>query len=150
YDQGVFIVTAAGNNFGNLPTRNIVYPARFGRVVAACGVMANGVPYADLSIRLMAGNYGPDSKMNTALSAATPNLPWAVLGCPDQIDLDGGGTSVATPQIAAAAALWLQKNRAAVDAYPEAWMRIEAIRAALFGSALPVPAEVRRLGRGVL
>jgi hypothetical protein len=24
-------VTAAGNNFGNLPTRNIVYPARFKR-----------------------------------------------------------------------------------------------------------------------
>jgi subtilisin family serine protease len=35
YEQGVFIVTAAGNNFGNLPTHNIVYPARFGRVVAA-------------------------------------------------------------------------------------------------------------------
>jgi subtilisin family serine protease len=29
YDSGVFIVTAAGNNFGNLPTRNIVFPARF-------------------------------------------------------------------------------------------------------------------------
>jgi hypothetical protein len=26
-----FIVTAAGNNFGNLPSRNIVYPARFKR-----------------------------------------------------------------------------------------------------------------------
>ena len=40
YELGIFIVTAAGNNFGNLPTRNIVYPARFKRVVAACGVMA--------------------------------------------------------------------------------------------------------------
>ena len=38
----MFIVTAAGNNYGNLPTRNIVYPARFNRVVAACGVMADG------------------------------------------------------------------------------------------------------------
>jgi subtilisin family serine protease len=43
YEQGVFIVTAAGNNFGNLPTHNIVYPAR-STVVAACGVMANGNP----------------------------------------------------------------------------------------------------------
>ena len=34
-----------------------------------------------------------------------------------------------------AAAIWLQKNRAAVDAYPESWMRVEAIRRALFDSA---------------
>lgn len=31
YDAGVFVLTAAGNNFGNLPTRNIVYPACFNR-----------------------------------------------------------------------------------------------------------------------
>ena len=150
YEQGVFIVTAAGNNFGNLPTHNIVYPARFGRVVAACGVMADGKPYADLGIRLMAGNYGPDSKMSTAVAAATPNVPWARLGCADIIDLDGAGTSAATPQVAAAAALWLQNNRAAVDAYPKAWMRVEAIRNALFESAKVNPQEVKRLGRGQL
>ena len=34
YEEGVFIVAAAGNNFGNLPTHHMVYPARFGRVVA--------------------------------------------------------------------------------------------------------------------
>jgi len=104
YEQGVFIVTAAGNNFGNLPTRNIVFPARFNRVVAACGVMADGRPYADLDVRLMAGNYGPDAKMQTAVAAPTPNVPWARLGCSDVIDFGGQGTSAATPQIAAAAA----------------------------------------------
>jgi hypothetical protein len=150
YDQGVFIVTAAGNNYGNLPTHNIVFPARFGRVVAACGVMADGKPYADLGIRLMAGNYGPAEKMKTAVAAATPNVPWARLGCSDLIDLDGAGTSAATPQLAAAAALWLQKNRAAVDAYPHAWMRVEAIRAALFDSAKAHPQDEKHLGRGEL
>jgi|RhiMethySRZTD1v2_1073278.scaffolds.fasta_scaffold22983_5 hypothetical protein len=150
YEQGVFIVTAAGNNFGNLPTRNIVFPARFNRVVAACGVMADGRPYADLDVRLMAGNYGPDAKMQTAVAAPTPNVPWARLGCSDVIDFGGQGTSAATPQIAAAAALWLQKNRAAVDAYPQAWMRAEAIRTALFTSAKENPQERSRLGRGEL
>ncbi len=81
YDLGVFIVTAAGNNFGNLPTHNIVFPARFKRVVAACGAMANGQPYADLPLTEMAGNYGPESKMPTALAGFTPNTPWARLGC---------------------------------------------------------------------
>ena len=79
---GVFVVTAAGNNYDNLPTRNIVYPARFKRVVAACGVMADHTPYADLAPRLMAGNYGPDDKMATAIAASTPNTPWARMGCP--------------------------------------------------------------------
>jgi hypothetical protein len=150
YEQGVFIVTAAGNNFGNLPTRNIVFPARFGRVVAACGVMEDGKPYADLEIRLMAGNYGPEPKMKTAIAAPTPNVPWARWGCSDTIDFDGQGTSAATPQVAAAAALWLQQNRAAVDAYPKGWMRVEAIRRALFGSAKENAQESKRLGRGEL
>jgi Subtilase family len=150
YEQGVFIVTAAGNNFGNLPTHNIVYPARFNRVAAACGVMADGKPYADLGIRLMAGNYGPDSKMTTAVAAPTPNVPWARFGCSDIVDLDGQGTSAATPQVAAAAAIWLQKNRVTVDAYPQGWMRVEAIRSALFDSAEPNQEQVKRLGRGRL
>jgi hypothetical protein len=150
YEQGVFIVTAAGNNFGNLPTHNIVYPARFNRVVAACGVMADGKPYADLGIRLMAGNYGPDSKMATAVAAPTPNVPWARFACGDIVDFDGQGTSAATPQVAAAAAIWLQKNRAAVDAYPQSWMRVEAIRSALFASAKLNPQELQHLGRGEL
>jgi subtilisin family serine protease len=35
YEAGVVVVTAAGNNYGNAPTRFVVYPARFGRVIAA-------------------------------------------------------------------------------------------------------------------
>jgi subtilisin family serine protease len=150
YDAGVVLVTAAGNNFGNLPVRSIVYPARFGRVLAACGVMANGKPYADLDPLLMAGCYGPRSKMVTALSAWTPNTPWARFGAPDVVDQDGGGTSAATPQIAAAAALWLEKHAAALQGF-EGWQRVEAVRQALFagtgtGSAPPD----QHLGRGIL
>jgi len=108
----VVVVTAAGNNYANKPTRFVVYPGRFGRVIAACGVMADGSPYANLPMNRMAGNYGPNSKMRTAIAAYTPNVPWARFGEPTVVDFDGNGTSAATPQVAAAAALWIEKHRA--------------------------------------
>jgi hypothetical protein len=52
--------------------------------------------------------------------------------------MDGQGTSAATPQIAAAAALYLQKHADTLfdpKLYPEPWMRIEAVRHALFSTA---------------
>jgi hypothetical protein len=149
YEAGVFMVAAAGNNFGDLPTRFIVYPARFRRVVAACGVMADGRPYHGVGKGRMQGNYGPTSKMATAMSAYTPNMPWAELGCPGIVDHDGQGTSSATPQIAAAAALWLQLHD---PTYAQPWMRVEAARKALFGSAQRRDSQelAEYLGQGVL
>jgi subtilisin family serine protease len=142
YDSGIVYVAAAGNNisagFFGVPTRFIVYPARFRRVIAACGVMADTKPYYGLSFRTMQGNWGPTSKMATALSAFTPNVSWAEIGCQGIVDMDGQGTSAATPQVAAAAALYLQKHAADLfdpNQYPEAWMRVEAVRHALFSSA---------------
>jgi subtilisin family serine protease len=150
YDAGVFVVTAAGNNYANLPTHLIVYPARFNRVVAACGVMADGRPYADLKPTLMAGDYGPNEKMTSAISAYTPNVPWARFGEPAVVDFDGAGTSAATPQVAGAAALWIQKNRSAYDAYGERWMAVEAVRAALFENAARDEIHADHLGAGRL
>ena len=76
----------------------------------------------------MQGNYGPASKMKTALGAYTPNVPWAEIDCANIVDMDGAGTSAATPQIAAAAALWLAEHWDAVKNYSQPWMRIEAVR----------------------
>ena len=149
YEAGVFVVTAAGNHYGNAPPRQIVYPARFARVVAACGVMADQTPYADLAPALMAGSYGPASKMDTAIAAFTPNTPWARFGAGDIVDFDGNGTSAATPQVAAAAALWIQKNRSVYDKYP-GWMKVEAVRAALFGSARADARYADHFGNGKL
>jgi hypothetical protein len=136
YDQGVTVISAAGNHYAGVPNpTTIVFPARYKRVLAACGVMADGRAYHGLSRGTMQASHGPKSKMSTALGAYTPNVPWAQIDCPKTIHMWGPGTSSATPQIAAAAALWLAKYRDKVRAYPEKWMRVEAVRHALFSSA---------------
>jgi subtilisin family serine protease len=152
YEKGIVVVTAAGNNYNNLPTRNIVYPARFHRVVAACGVMAGGSPYADLTWNKMQGNYGPKSRMGTAMSAYTPNVPWARFGSKTIFDFNGGGTSQATPQIASAAALWMQSHASTLPkaSSKSAWKRAEMTRQALFRSANQDRPDTKRLGHGVL
>lgn len=135
YDLGICIFAAGGNNFGGLPTRRLVYPARYERVTAVCGVMQDGRPYYDLGLRTMAGNHGPDSRMDTAIAAYTPNIPWARWGCARAYRWNGAGTSAATPQAAAAAALYIQKHFGAIAAYPKGWMQVEAVRKALFDAA---------------
>lgn len=147
YLAGLCMVTAAGNNFSGVPTRHVVYPARYSRVIAACGVMADGKPYTHLpGIKTMEGNYGPDKIMKHAVSAYTPNIPWAVYPCRDVVRWNGGGTSSATPQIAAAAALWYEKYKLEL---PRDWRRVEAVRKALFTTAQQ-GGDARQLGHGVL
>ena len=146
YEAGICIVAAAGNNINGAPTRHVVYPARYHRVLAACGVMADGSPYDGLGFRVLRGNYGPDSSMTAALCTYTPNIPWAVFGCGSTVRLNGEGTSAATPQIAAAVALWFEKYK---NVLPRDWRRVEAVRHALFLSASPA-ADPERMGRGIL
>ena len=153
YEAGLCFVAAAGNNIrlvGGLSSpQGVVYPARFDRVIAACGVMADGRPYTRAEAgQAMAGNFGPDRKMQTAMAAFTPNIPWAEFQCPGIVDMDGQGTSAATPQIAAAAALWLMRHN---PQYDQPWKRVEAVRFALFSSARRVSSDLEKfLGRGIL
>lgn len=146
YLEGLCLVAAAGNNANGLPTRHVVYPARYGRVIAACGVMADHEPYAGLQgVTTLEGNFGPASVMASAIGAYTPNIPWARFGCPDAVRLNGEGTSSATPQVAAAVALWFEKYKGEL---PRDWRRVEAVRRALFETARKV--HSRELGNGVL
>ena len=142
YDHGLCLVAAAGNRILGIP-RTMVWPARYERVVAVAGVMANQAPYAGLD-GAMEGCFGPDSVNATAMAAFTPNIPWAVYGCPDLLRLNGQGTSAATPQVAAAAALWIEKYK---DVLPHDWRRVAAVRNALFSSAR---AADPKLGHGIL
>ncbi|MFO1486506.1 MAG: S8/S53 family peptidase [Verrucomicrobiaceae bacterium] len=77
------------------------------------------------------------------ISAYAPAIPWMVVGGekdterPVTLDLDGGGTSSATPQAAAAAAHWLAYHK---NTIPESewrtWRKAEAVYAAMVYSAL--------------
>jgi subtilisin family serine protease len=133
YDAGIILVSAAGNNFAGLPTRHVVYPARFKRVITACGVTFDYKPYYTSKINEMQGCFGPKRHMQKALAAFTPNMPWASVES-GTIRFSGAGTSSATPQVAAAAAIYYRKHHAALDRL-KPWERVEAVRYALFGSA---------------
>ena len=146
YEAGVCICAAAGNHVGFTPPHTLVYPARYSRVIAVCGVMANGRPYADLKGTALEGSFGPDSAMKAAIAAYTPNIPWARFMCGTVIRLNGEGTSAATPQVAAAAALWFEKYK---NELPRDWRRVEAVRNALFTSA-KLKADRKHFGNGVL
>ncbi len=146
YEAGLCLCAAAGNHVGFAPPRKLIYPARYPRVIAVCGVMANGKPYAKLKGTAMEGSHGPKSAMAYALAAYTPNIPWAKFGCPDVVRLNGEGTSSATPQVAAAAALWIEKYK---HQLPGDWRRVEAVRFALFSSAKH-PSNLKYFGRGIV
>ncbi|HYH45601.1 MAG TPA: S8/S53 family peptidase, partial [Thermoanaerobaculia bacterium] len=146
YEAGLCFCAAAGNHVSITPPRTLVYPARFSRVIAVCGVMADGRPYAGLTGRAMEGSFGPDSAMKAALATYTPNIPWARFGCKNVVRRNGEGTSAATPQVAAAAALWYEKYK---DELPRSWQRVEAVRRALFSTA-KLKGDRSHFGNGVL
>ncbi|MFN8251270.1 MAG: S8/S53 family peptidase [Ferruginibacter sp.] len=134
YEKGITLVTAAGNNFGGFPTRHLVYPARFNRVLAAAGVTFEYKPYYISKITEMQGNYGPEDLMDTAISAFTPNTPWALMGTRNLVSFSGAGTSSATPQVAATAACIWKKFKPQLDAL-SGWQKVEAVRKIMFDTA---------------
>lgn len=149
YENGVVVVTAAGNNYkrklvNNLITKSVVYPARFSRVIAVSGITGDYKPYwkkknEHLPGKVMQGNWGPKKAMKTAVSAFTPNVPWAI-GDPKVegklFRKSGGGTSAATPQVAAAASLYLAKYKEDIEKLigREDWLKTEIVRQAIFQS----------------
>ena len=69
------------------------------------------------------------------------------------VALDGAGTSHSTPQVAAAAALWLQLNRPEIEGVGawNDWRKTESVYQALFESGYrPDQYSVKHMGEGVL
>lgn len=153
YDQGIVLVAASGDSYNavviDIATHFTVYPSAFWRVITATGVTYDNKPYITNDAGVMQGSWGPDAVMKKAVAASTPNVPWMKLGSTNGWALDGGGTSASTPQIAAACALWLQKNKAALAAL-EGWQKVEACRFALFGSVANKNLNLKQIGLGTL
>lgn len=169
YEKGVTVVTAAGNNWfegiQKLAPKSVLYPARFERVIAATGACFDHFPYDNQAPRtnqmkfksaggeVMQGNWGPEKVMDTAIAAYTPNLPWAISNQKDKYLRNGGGTSSSTPQIAAAAALWIVYNREALKSNDMEgnYKKVEALRKALFSTASKAyPYYKKYYGNGIV
>lgn len=171
YEAGVVLVSAASNSFVKGPLvilpKTTQYPARYERTIAAVGAAFDHKPYIfdihNPASRAAGGEFmqmcfGPESALSTTLAAYTPNLTWLNR---DTLEPDGrrryfvksgGGTSSATPQIAAAAALYIQKYRKELDklAGAERWKKVELVKAALFASAFKSETYQSYYGNGIL
>lgn len=169
YEAGIVIVSAASNCWykgaGVVLPKCVLFPAAFPRVIGATGAMFDHKPYDqafmrkarfNITTKYMQGSWGPPSRMGKALAAYTPNVPWA--SDPKPIVRSGGGTSSATPQIAAAAALWIAFHRKQLEAMGyyqpgNQWMKVEAVRHALYSSAAKekvFPEWKKYYGNGIL
>lgn len=165
YEAGVFVAAASGDSFHmipvSVPTRFTVYPSAFNRVLTVVGVTYAKGPYIINKIGKMQGCWGPKRVMDKAIAGFTPNVAWMR---PDTLApqplpgppgtyfvMDGSGTSASTPQAAAAAALFLQVNKATLTAeFHDPWRWVEAVRLALFDSSDKSHPDHAELGWGPL
>lgn len=171
YEAGVTFVSAAGNSIvrgaAKVGPRTLIYPARYERVLAACGVSENHFPYdfeaqkldknlkaKSMDTNYMQGNWGPFRHMEHAIAAYTPNVPWLAKDEDHPVKKNGGGTSSATPQVASTAALWILKHKKELEAmgYAGSWKQVEAVRNALYQSTKPGPFPdwAKYFGQGII
>ncbi|ULA62887.1 MAG: putative PeptidaseS8 domain-containing protein [Nitrospira sp.] len=173
YDKGVPIFAATGDFFAappnfSLTPHTIAFPARFNRVMGVAGVTADGTTYGkdpcywclwrlwDWFTWSMRGSYGPAREMTGhTVVAYAPNITTSVSDQhnPNAIQMGGEGTSFSTPQVAGAAALWLQYHQTEFTSTEwRSWEKSEAVYQALMKSAKRTVSDYscETMGEGVL
>jgi Subtilase family len=150
---GVTGVTADGRSYAkNFLSRLIEHPLNFGDWIFRGSYGPDGswlTPFGSSEVAdpsETTGRHGVGIYRAYPVAAYSPNIPWSVAPSPenqfatDLIDLNGSGTSAATPQVAAAAALWLEKHHAEFDEKAwHSWKKSEAVYDALLASAYRDP-----------
>lgn len=141
---GVTGITADGQTYAKNPASRFLGALARGDFRSLSGHLMRGCYGGDGSARLLWQRGAGSSRLrNNPIAAYTPNMPWANSKGDNLIELDGAGTSSATPQVAGAAALWLQYNRRAIekDRTPDgrpawnSWKKVEAVYTALIANA---------------
>lgn len=131
YEKGVIVVAAAGQM-----TDRVTYPGKFDRVVGVGGLKRSE---ADLRVY----NHYDDHSHRVDVWAPADPIFRADTALRQNGRLEyrwghGDGTSYSTVHVAAAAAMWLVKHRAALAQYP-GWKTVEAFRYALSRSYGTLP-----------
>lgn len=176
YEKGTPIFAATGD-FLEFPLflgrtfSQVVYPARYGRVMGVAGVTNKQISYGDnpslrwwfsfgsgyfsrLESWMVRGSFGPSYVMDkNIISTYVPNITRSISepGRVNAIGHNGAGTSHATPQVAAAASIWLESNPISLKAEWR-WQKTEAVYQALIASASRCYADYNILheGEGIL
>ncbi|HEX8155500.1 MAG TPA: S8/S53 family peptidase [Thermoanaerobaculia bacterium] len=160
YDHGTAMFFAAADFFRlpvpflpiEIPWHTMVYPARFTPATPVSGMTASKRSYGltnswwtlfrgDFTSWALRGSYGPARlAKGRALTATTPNITsrhGTSAFVPNQIQFSFSGTSAATPQAAAAAALWLQAHRNDIPADQwQTWRKTQLVYDALTSTAV--------------
>ncbi len=152
YQAGVIVVCAAGQVIDR-----VIYPARYKTTIAVGGIRQDRVrhyPDDNYDIPERVDIWAQADGINRAISYLENDVPrfdYAEQE-PDTSTDDVSGTSYAAPQVAAAAALWIETF---FDQLPQpgdvdAWKAVEAFREALTGSAQQVGLRIPNSGRMVV
>ena len=150
---GVTGVTADGQSYAkNSLSRLIMHPLSFADWIFRGSYGPDGSWLTPFGSNEMAdpsettGRSGVGVYRAYPIAAYSPNIPWSEAPssdnqfATDRIDLNGAGTSASTPQVAAAAALWLEKHHAEFDEKAwHSWKKSEAVYDALLASAYRDP-----------
>ncbi|WP_197342231.1 S8/S53 family peptidase [Ralstonia solanacearum] len=178
YTSGTPIFAATGDFF-DLPLffgrtfQHVVYPARYNQVMGVAGVTRNRLSYGEdpslawwfsfgpgyygrIGSWMLRGSFGPTAVMSDGniVSAFAPNITRssAEPSLNNIIGSNGAGTSHATPQVSAAASLWLEQNRSKFGTEWRGWQKSEAIYQALSNSVDRCFADytIEHYGRGIV
>ena len=177
YERGTAMAFASGD-FLRLPIPwfevfetppSTVYPARFTPAISVTGITEDHKSYGHdpgfwsffhlhgLTSWMLRGSYGPLRLAPHTIAAYSPNMARHSVpssASMNRVGMAFAGTSASTPQVAATAALWLQRNRPDLEqkGWWRSWQKAQVVYDALLQGADSAFAGYAPLefGRGAL